>query len=139
MRGGPKKNNLIRMIPLMDLFQRWRINIVGPLPTIENKNRYIIIAVYYFSRWPEARSLRYINTTSVATFIYEEIIYKYRPLAVIQSDQSTHFINQVIEQLTKRFKIKHSISLTYHPQSNGLVERLTELCVKELQKSWIPF
>ena len=40
----------------------------------EDGNRYIVIAVDYFSRWPEARPLRHANATSVATFIYEEII-----------------------------------------------------------------
>ena len=134
MRGGPKKNNLIRMIPPMDLFQRWEIDIVGPLLTTEDGNRYIIVTVDYFSRWPEARPLRHANATSVATFIYEEIICRYGPLKVIQSDQDTHFINQVIEQLTERFRIKHSISLAYHSQSNGLVERFNRTLCEGIAK-----
>ena len=40
----------------------------------------------YFSRWLEARPLRHANATSVATFIYEEIICRYGPPKVIQSD-----------------------------------------------------
>ena len=86
IRGGPKKNNLIRMISLMDLFQRWRIDIVRPLLMTEEGNRYIVVTMDYFSRWPEARPLRHANATSVATFIYEEIICKYGSSAVIQSD-----------------------------------------------------
>ena len=74
MRRGPKKKNPIRMIPPMDLFQRWRIDIVGPLPITEDGNRYIVVAIDYFSRWSEARPLRHANAISVATFIYEEII-----------------------------------------------------------------
>ena len=50
MRGGSKKNNPIRIIPPMDLFQRWGIDIVGPLPMTEDGNRYIVIAMDYFSR-----------------------------------------------------------------------------------------
>src|ERR1043165_4544120 len=101
MREGPKKNNLIWMIPPMDLFQRWKIDIVGSLSMTEDGNRYIIIVVDYFSKWPEARLLRHANATLVATFIYEEIVYRFRPPKVIQSDQDIHFVNQVIEQLTK--------------------------------------
>src|ERR1044072_2606178 len=105
------------MIPPMDLFQRWGIDIVvGPLPMTEDGNHYIIVAIDYFSRWPEARPLRHANATSVAMFIYEEIICRYGSPAVIQSDQGTHFINQVIEQLTERFRIKHNISSVYYPQ-----------------------
>ena len=83
----------------------------------------------YFSRWPKARPLRHANATSVATFIYKKIICRYELPKVIQSDQGTHFVNQVIEQLTERFRIRHSLSSAYHPQSNGLVERFNRtLC-----------
>ena len=56
-------------------------------------------------------------------------IYRYGLLAVIQTDQGTHFINQVIKQLTEWFRIKNSILSAYHLQSNGLVERFNRtLC-----------
>ena len=59
----------------------------------EDENCYIIVAIDYFNRWSEVRPLRYANATSVATFIYEKIICRYRPPTVIQSDQGTYFIN----------------------------------------------
>ena len=52
----------------------------------EDGNRYIVVTVNYFSKWLEARPLRHANVTSVAIFIYKEIICRYGPLAVIQSD-----------------------------------------------------
>ena len=135
IRGGPKKNNSIRMISPMDLFQRWRIDIVRSLPMTEDRNCYIIVAVDYFSKWLEARPLRHANAISVTTFIYEEIICRYGLPKVIQSDQGTHFINQVIEQLIERFRIKHSISSAYHLQSNGLVEKFNRtLCEGIIRK-----
>ena len=129
IRGGLKKNNPIWMIPPIDLFQRWEIDIVGSLPMTENGNRYIIIMVDYFNRWPKDKPLRQANATSVVTFIYKEIVCRFGPPKVIQSDQGTYFVNQVIEQLTEKFRIKHSLLLTYHPQSNGLIERFNRtLC-----------
>ena len=97
MREGPKKNNLIRMIPPMNLFQRWKINIVGLLLTTEDGNHYIIVAVDYFSRWSEVRVIRHVNAMTIATFIYEEIVCRFESPKVIQSDQDTHFVNQIIE------------------------------------------
>jgi Integrase zinc binding domain len=49
-RGGPKKNNILSPIAPTDLFYRWGIDIVGPLPVTERGNRYIVVAMDYFSR-----------------------------------------------------------------------------------------
>ena len=61
----------------MDIFERWGIDIVGPLPQTEDGYRYIVVAIDYFSRWPEARPLTHANARQVAKFIYEEIICRF--------------------------------------------------------------
>ncbi len=71
---------------------------------------------------------------TVVTFLYEEIICRFGVLRVLQSDRGTHFVNELIQRLTKRFKIKHSLSLPYHSQSNGLVERFNKTLCKEIAK-----
>ena len=75
---------------------------------MEDGNHYIIVTVDYFSRWLEARPLRHVNAISVATFIYKEIVCRFGLPKVIQSDQDIYFINQVIEQLTEKFRIKYN-------------------------------
>ena len=96
----------------------------------------------YFTRWPEARAVEKANAEIVATFIYEKIICRHGTPKVIQSNQGTHFVNDVIKRLTERFRIRHSLSSPYHPQSNGLVERFNKsLCegiakVGEVSHEW---
>src|SRR6266508_1970568 len=110
------------------------IDIVGPLPINREKNRYIVVAMDYFSRWPEARSLKAANAGTVATFIYEEIICRFGVPRVIQSDRGTHFVNEVIRKLTKRFRMRHSLSSPYYSQSNGLVERFNKTLCEGIAK-----
>ncbi len=43
-------------------------------------------------------------------------------------------MNELIQRLTKRFKIKHSLLSPYHPQSNGLVERFNKTLCEEIAK-----
>ncbi len=104
------------------------------MPITREGNRYIVVAMDYFSRWPEARSLKAANTETVATFIYEEIICRFGLPRVIQSDRRTHFVNEVIRKLTKKFRVKHSLSSPYHPQSNGLVKRFNKTLCEGIAK-----
>src|SRR6266540_1326486 len=88
----------------------------------------------YFSRWSEARPLKAANAEAVATFIYEEIICRFGVPRILQSDRGTHFVNEVIRKLTKKFRVKHSLSSPYHLQSNGLVERFNKTLCKGIAK-----
>ena len=85
-RGSQKENNIKRTIKINDIFERWGIDVVGPLIPTEQGNRYIIVAMEYFTRWPEARPTKTANSIDTATFIYEEIICRYGAPKVIQSD-----------------------------------------------------
>jgi hypothetical protein len=110
MRGTPKMNNPKISIPPKDIFERWGIDIVGPLPLSSQRNKYIIVAVDYFTRWPEAKAVKTANAITVADFIYDEIICRFGAPKIIQSDQGTHFVNEVIRQLTEKFRIRHKLS-----------------------------
>ncbi len=102
------------MIQLTDIFERWEIDIVRSLPIIREGNRYIIIAINYFTKWLEVRTIKVANTEIIATFIYEEIICWFELSRVLQNDQEMHFVNKVIQKLIKRFRVRHSLSLPYH-------------------------
>src|SRR6266498_4543527 len=129
-----KQNNQKRMILLTDIFERWGIDIVGSLPITREGNRYIVVAMDYFLRWPEAKPLKTANANTVATFLYEEIICRFGVLRTLQSDRGNHFVNEVIQRLTKRFRIQHSLSSSYHLQSNGLVERFNKMLCEGIAK-----
>ncbi len=70
----------------------------------------------------------------MSKFIYEKIICEYGYPKVLQSDQKTHFINRVIEDLIEKFKIKYHLSLSYYLQTNGLIERFNQTLCEKLAK-----
>ena len=73
-RESTKQNNQKHTIQPTDIFERWKIDIVRSLPITREENRYIVIAIDYFTRWLKARAIKATNAETVATFIYEEII-----------------------------------------------------------------
>ncbi len=129
-----KQNNQKRTISPTDIFERWKVNIVRLLPITREGNRYIVVVMDYFSRWPKARSLKAANTDIVTTFLYEEIICRFGASRILQSDRGTHFVNEIIQRLTKRFRIWHSLSSPYHSQLNELMKRFNKMLCEGIAK-----
>src|SRR6266498_1593018 len=126
--------NELHSIRIKEPFYQWGIDIVGPLTETSRGNKYIVVAIDYFTKYPEVRALANANARNVANFIYEDIICRYGCPRKIISDRGTHFNNQVIEKLLERFKIRHNLSTPYHPKTNGLVKRFNKTLYESLAK-----
>ncbi len=122
------------MIPLTDIFKSWGIDIIGPLPITRERNKYIVVVMDYFIRWSKVRVIKAANAETVATFIYEKIICWFGSSRVLQSDRGMHFVNEVIQKLMKRFRVRHSLSSLYYLQSNELVKRFNKTLCEEIAK-----
>src|SRR6266540_811653 len=117
-RENPRTNNILHSIEPKASFQRIGINIVGPLTIMKKENRYIVTAMDYFTKWLIVKSIKEVTAKTISKFIYEKIICKHEYPQVLQSDQGTHFVNRVIQDLSEKFRIKHRLSTPYHPQTN---------------------
>jgi hypothetical protein len=133
-RGKPKGKHELHSIEVDEPFARIGIDIVGPLPESIRGNRYIIVAMDYFTKWPEARALKEATAKEVSKFIYEEIVCRHGCPKRILSDRGTHFNNKVVEELLSKFNVKHGFSTPYHPKTNGLVERFNKTLCESLAK-----
>jgi hypothetical protein len=133
-RGRPRKNQMLHPIPVGSPFHQIGIDFVGPLPLTNQGNKYIIVAMDYLTKWPEAKPVSAATAEQVATFLYEDIIGRHGCPAKILSDRGTHFNNHMIAHLLERFRIKQLLSTPYHPQTNGLVERFNRTLCEALAK-----
>ena len=110
------------------------IDLIGPCKITQQNNRYIVTAIDYLTKWPEAKAIPNKEAATVAKFIFEEIICRHGCPKILQSDQGTEFTAQIIEELTSKFGIQHKYSSPYHPQMNGIVERFNRTLSTTLQK-----
>ena len=73
-QGQSRANKFLHLISVGKPFDWVGIDIVGPLKVTSNNNRYIIVATEYLTKWPEAKAIPDMKATTVAKFIYDEII-----------------------------------------------------------------
>src|SRR3954470_19951624 len=141
-RGQKGGKSYLNPIEVRKPFERIGIDFVGPLEKTRRGNRYILVVTNYLTKWPEAKAMKDVTATNVVKFIYEVIICRHRYPKIILSDRGTHFRNKLVEKLCEKFEIKHKLSASYHPQTNGLVERFNcTLCeslakVSEKENQW---
>ena len=98
---------------------------------------YIVVATEYLTKWAEARVVKTNTIAHVATFMYENIICRFGCPKILVRDRSTHFLNDLIEEMTDRFHIDHKKTTPYHPQTNGQTERVNGILVSILRKTVI--
>ena len=96
-------------------FERIAMDIVGPLPKTSRNNRYLLVVIDYYTRWPEAFALEHQDAHSVALRLISEIIARYGAPYVIHTDQGTNFESKLIAELCKLYDIKKTQNDTVPP------------------------
>jgi hypothetical protein len=99
------------------------IDFKGPFRCSDRGNRYIIVAVDYFSKWVEAKPTPDCTAATTAQFILENIIFRHGAPTHILSDQAQNFESKIVADLCSRYKIAKLRSSPYHAMGDGAVER----------------
>ncbi|KAJ9536803.1 hypothetical protein OSB04_un000027 [Centaurea solstitialis] len=99
----------------------WGIDFMGPFP-ISNNCSYILVAVDYVSKWVEAMACHSNDAKTVVKFLQKHIFTRFGTPRALISDEGTHFINNLLEEVLEKYDIKHRVATAYHPQTNGLAE-----------------
>ncbi|MCO5572882.1 hypothetical protein L7F22_026641 [Adiantum nelumboides] len=115
-------------------FEKWGVDVIGPLRGTRNGKHYILSAVDYMRKWPEAKASRGATSKDVCNFIFDCICCRFGVSLELVSDQGKEFRNDLIQDLVKNLEIKHRYSTPYHPQCNGLVEAFNGVLQKILFK-----
>ena len=120
----------------LKVFDKWAIDFMGPInpPRKKTGAYYIITATDYVTRWAEAQAVKDCIADTAAHFIFKHILTRFGCPKVLMSDRGTHFVNEIIQALTKEFRIHHVKSTPYYPQANGTVEAFNKILEHALTK-----
>ena len=118
------RNNTMQLRELTTIpFERVAIDIVGPFSTAIGGFRFLLMCIDTATRWPEAIPIRSTTAKTIIAQLTNAFSRCGFPTAPI-SDNGTQFTGKVFTKWLKQHGIKHVRSSPYHPQRNGIVERL---------------
>ena len=118
-----------RRVPLMERkvltepFEVMAFDLVGPFPKGKGGCRYVLTAICMSSKWPEALPLRTMTARDVATGMLEIFARTGIPLQIL-TDQGSQFLSSLVTHLCRDLKIDKLRTAPYHPECNGVVERM---------------
>ena len=127
------------MSPILEIeiFDSWGIDFMRPFPQSFG-NLYILLAVYYVSKWVEAIACKVNDHKVVLKFLREHIFSRFGMPKAIISDNGKHFCNRPFKVLVKRYRMVHRLTTSYHPQTCGQVELANKEIKQNLEKTIRP-
>ncbi|XP_053605087.1 uncharacterized protein K02A2.6-like [Plodia interpunctella] len=109
-------------------WSRVHIDFAGPF-----QNKYFLILVDAYSRWPEIFMVN--NTTSATVIRHLRLTFATHGLCeVLVSDNGTSFVSAEMEDFLRANNIRHITTAPYHPATNGLAERMVQTVKDKLKK-----
>ena len=110
--------------PPVERFAEIHVDLVGPLPTSVDGMSYMLTAIDRFTRWPEAIPIPDIRAETVADALIAGWISRFGSPHTLITDRGSQFTSATLSDIGRILSIKMKHTTAYHPQANGMVERL---------------
>ena len=111
------------------------MDVIGRIePSVLNGDRFILVAINYFTKWVEAASYRAVTKKLVADFFRNNLICRFGVPESIITDNGANLNSHLMKEICDQFKIVHHNSTAYRLQMNGAVEEANKNIKKILRK-----
>ena len=119
-------------LPITDIFNRWHIDILGPLPETADKEKYVLVLVDSFTKWCEAYPLKSQSSFEIKKCLFDTFARFGAPECIV-SDRGANFLSKMVAALCELFQVKRVCTSSYHPQSNSAVERMNGIIAQGIR------
>uniref|UniRef100_A0A5S6QFZ7 RNA-directed DNA polymerase n=1 Tax=Trichuris muris TaxID=70415 RepID=A0A5S6QFZ7_TRIMR len=124
-------------LQLQKVSKRWQkvaIDSMGPLPTIENGNRYTLVIIDCFTKYAEACLLPNQEAKTVTVNTMDQFICRYGVPESIHTDKGRLFESEMFQMLCREQGVQKTRTTPYHPSDNGQVKRMNRILANVLTK-----
>jgi len=128
-----KQIGLLNPIPIITgkPLDRVTFDYLGPLVP-SNKKRYVLVAVCNTTKYIFTKAVESATAEATAKLI-TEIVSNWGCFRNFSSDRGTHFRNNLISDICSNLGIKQTLSTSYSPQTQGLVEKINGVLTGSLK------
>ena len=93
----------------------------------------VLVMIGHFTKYAEAVPYKTSSAEETCDHLINTLIARHGCPMTFQSDNGTAFVEELTKELMRRSQVAQAHSTTYHPQTNGLVERQNRTLVSMLR------
>jgi len=131
--GKRRKTNYLKTFPPTERLTDLCMDLLDPLPRTSAGNEHLLVIVDLFSKMTRAIPLERIDAESISAAFLDYWVAAYEPRATVLSDNGPQFRSTFFQGVCSLLGISNRYFTTYHPQTNGQVERYNRTIVGQLR------
>ena len=136
--AGRKYKPPFHPIPVQRPFQIFGVDIME-LPVTDEGNRYVIVFQDFLTKWPLVFPSPDQKAIRIARLVAEEVVPMFGVPESLLSDRGTNLLANVMMDVCSLLGITKLNTTAYHPQCNGMVERMNRTLKAMLRKHAVKF
>ena len=91
------------------------MNILGPFPLATGQQKFLIVAIDYFTKWVKAEPLAHITKNKAKCFFWKSVICRYGLPHTLITDNGQQLDNQAFKDFYTDLHIHHQFTSVDHP------------------------
>jgi len=125
-KGAIARTPLQSMPDVAEPFERVSVDILTLTPSARG-NKYVLVLIDHLTRFVELFPLATKDAQTVADVFLAEFVTRYGPPRTLLSDNGLEFRNRLLSDICHHLQVKSLFTTVYHPQANGMVERVNRV------------
>ena len=136
--GGRVVKPPLHPIQVQRPFQIIGVDIMD-LPLTDRGNRHVLVFQDHFTKWPMVCPIPDQKSQQIVQILCDEIIPFFGVPEALLSDRGANLLSHLMMDICEMLGIKKLSTTSYHPQCNGMVERLNRTLKSMLRKQAAKF
>lgn len=130
---GQRAKPALQPIPVGAPFDRVGVDILE-MPRTVNGNRYVVVFMEYLTKWVEAYAVADQTSETIAQLLVDHVVCRHGVPGQLLSDRGPNLLSNLLLDVCDLLGMKKINTTAYHPQTDGLVERMNKTLRSMLAK-----